>query len=113
MAKVTLHLNNNLIFVSIAAYRDPQLLPTVRDCIRKAGNPAQFRFGICWQRDTEDPSLPFGDDPRFRVFEVNWRESKGACWARAEIMKLWQGEDWFLQVDSHCRFAEAWGCCER
>lgn len=103
-----LPLGNNLIFVSIAAYRDPQLLPTVRDCIRKASNPARLRFGICWQRDTEDISLPFGDDPRFRVIEVNWRESRGACWARAEIMKLWQGEDWFLQVDSHCRFAEAW-----
>jgi hypothetical protein len=103
-----LHLDNNLIFISLAAYRDPQLLPTIEDCIRKAMNPARLRFGICWQRDTEDLSLPFGDDPRFRVLDVNWRESKGACWARAEIMKLWQGESWFLQVDSHCRFAEAW-----
>jgi Glycosyltransferase (GlcNAc) len=103
-----LHLDDNLIFVSIAAYRDPQLLPTLRDCIRKASNPARLRFGVCWQRDVEDPSLPFGDDTRFRMLDVNWRESKGACWARAEVMKLWQGEDWFLQVDSHCRFADAW-----
>lgn len=99
---------NDLIFISIAAYRDPQLAPTVQDCIRKASNPARLRFGICWQRDTEDAALPFGNDPRFRVLDVNWRESKGACWARAEVMKLWQGEQWFLQVDSHCRFAEAW-----
>ena len=103
-----MHLDNNLIFVSLAAYRDPQLLSTVQDCIRKASDPARLRFGICWQRDAEDPTLPWGDDSRFRVLDVNWRESKGACWARAEIMKLWQSENWFLQVDSHCRFADSW-----
>jgi hypothetical protein len=98
----------NLIFISLAAYRDPQLVPTVEDCMRKASDPTRLRFGICWQRDAEDPPLPFADDARFRVLEVSWRESKGACWARAECMKLWQGEDWFLQVDSHCRFTQAW-----
>lgn len=103
-----LDLDNDLIFVSLASYRDPQLAPTVRDCLGKASNPARLRFGICWQRDAEDPSLPFASDARFRVLDVNWRESKGACWARAEIMKLWRGEDWFLQVDSHCRFVEGW-----
>jgi hypothetical protein len=103
-----LDLDNDLIFVSLASYRDPQLVPTVCDCLGKASNPARLRFGICWQRDVEDLPLPFVEDPRFRVLNVNWRDSKGACWARAEIMKLWQGEDWFLQVDSHCRFVEAW-----
>ena len=24
------------------------------------------------------------------------------------VMKLWQGEDWYFQVDSHCRFAQGW-----
>ncbi len=100
--------DEGLIFVSIAAYRDSQLVPTVQDCLRKASNPARLRFGVCWQRDASDPALPFAEDPRFRVVEVNWRDSRGACWARAEIMKLWQGEDWFLQVDSHCRVAESW-----
>lgn len=94
--------------MSLAAYRDPQLLSTVQDCIRKANDPARLRFGICWQRDADNPPLPWRDDSRFRVLDVNWRESKGACWARAEIMKLWRGEDWFLQVDSHCRFADGW-----
>jgi len=96
------------IFISIAAYRDPQLVPTVLNCIEKAGNPERLRFGICWQRDKEEAVLPFREDPRFRILEVSWQESKGACWARAEIMKLWQGEDWFLQLDSHCRFANGW-----
>ncbi len=104
----SLNSSEELIFVSIAAYRDPQLIPTVMDCIRKARNPERLRFGICWQRGEEEEGLPFGEDPRFRILEVDWRQSKGACWARAEIMKLWQGEDWFLQLDSHCRFANGW-----
>lgn len=103
-------LNNReeLIFISIAAYRDPQLVPTVLDCMQKACNPERLRFGICWQRGEEEEPLPFFGDSRFRILDVDWRQSRGACWARAEIMKLWQGEDWFLQLDSHCRFANGW-----
>jgi Glycosyltransferase (GlcNAc) len=99
---------NDLIFVSIASYRDPQLLPTLLDCLRKASAPERLRFGVCWQRAVEDKALPLWEDPRFRVMDVDWRQSKGACWARAEVMNLWRGEDWFLQVDSHCRFAQGW-----
>jgi UDP-N-acetylglucosamine (GlcNAc):hydroxyproline polypeptide GlcNAc-transferase len=100
--------HSELIFVSIASYRDPQLVPTVLDCIAKASHPHRLRFGICWQRDAADAPLPFASDPRFQLIDVNWRDSKGACWARAETMKLWQGEHWFLQIDSHCRFANGW-----
>jgi hypothetical protein len=99
---------NNLIFVSIAAYRDPQLIPTIEDCIVKAKHPERLRFGICWQHDPESDTLPLRNDDCFRILAVDWRESRGACWARSEVMKLWRGEDWFLQVDSHCRFAWEW-----
>jgi hypothetical protein len=51
------------IFVSIAAYRDPELMPTVADCIRKACNPERLRFGICWQRGKKDARAPVLDDP--------------------------------------------------
>ena len=98
----------SLIFVSIAAYRDPQLAPTVLDCIAKARFPERLRFGICWQHGDEEALPPFAKDEPFRILDVPWQQSRGACWARAEVMKLWQGEDWFLQVDSHCRFAQDW-----
>ena len=42
------------IFVQIASYRDPQLLPTLRDCIAKATRPDLLRFGVCWQRDESE-----------------------------------------------------------
>jgi hypothetical protein len=99
---------NNLIFVSIAAYRDPQLVPTVEDCIAKARHPERLRFGICWQHSPGEDTLPYRQDECFRILAIDWRDSKGACWARSEVMKLWRGEEWFLQVDSHCRFASDW-----
>lgn len=99
---------DSLIFISIASYRDIQLVPTVEDLLAKADDPSRLRFGICWQHGDEQPSLPFRDNPRFRILDVPWHQSRGACWARAGIMKLWHGEQWFLQTDSHCRFRHGW-----
>ena len=42
------------IFVQIASYRDPELLPTIRDCIDKAKYPENLTFGICLQRDENE-----------------------------------------------------------
>jgi hypothetical protein len=96
------------IFVSIASYRDPQLGPTIDDCLAKARRPDRLTFGISWDHGPEEAPLDCFSDPAFRVLDVDWRESKGACWARGEIMKLWDNEKWFLQVDSHLRFVQDW-----
>ena len=72
------------IFVSIAAYRDPQLVPTISDCIAHARYPHDLHFGICWQHGPDEPP-PDADGARLRVIDVPWHESRGACWARAEV----------------------------
>ena len=97
-----------LIFISIASYRDRQLTSTIEDLLEKAERPERLRFGICWQHGGEATSLPYLDDARFRILDVDWRQSRGACWARAEIMQLWNKEDFYFQIDSHCRFALHW-----
>lgn len=96
------------IFVAIPSYRDPQLVPTVENCIARAVRPGALRFGICWQQDPTDRELSFGDDKHVRVVEYHWRESRGIGWARAQCMSLFQGEDFYLQLDSHHRFVEGW-----
>lgn len=96
------------MFVSIASYRDPQLVPTIRDCLDKARHPERLRFGICWQHGDEEVLPSWLGARQFSVLDVDWRESEGACWARAEIMKLWRGEEWYLQLDSHHRFVADW-----
>lgn len=96
------------IFVQIASYRDPELLPTIRDCINKSKYPERLTFGICWQRDETETMGEFFGDPNFKILDYHWSVSKGLCWARSEIQKLWNGEKYTLQLDSHHRFLENW-----
>lgn len=96
------------IFVQIASYRDPELLPTIRDCINKAKHPENLTFGICWQRDETESMEEFTNDERFKILDYHWSESKGLCWARSEIQKLWDGEEYTIQLDSHHRFLQDW-----
>jgi hypothetical protein len=98
----------NKIFVQIASYRDPELLPTIKDCLDKAKYPENLTFGICWQRDEHESLGEFKDDDRFQIIDVPWHESKGLCWARSLIQKLWNGEKYTMQLDSHHRFAQNW-----
>lgn len=96
------------IFVQIASYRDHELLPTIRDCINKAKHPENLTFGVCWQRDETESLEEFSEDQRFRVIDIHWSKSNGLCWARSEIQKLYQGEKYTLQLDSHMRFEKNW-----
>jgi hypothetical protein len=96
------------IFVSVASYRDPELVPTLQDCVRKARHPADLHFGVCWQHDPDEPPLPDLSPARISLIRLPWQDSGGACWARAQVMSLWNGEDFFLQIDSHHRFVQDW-----
>lgn len=99
------------IFVQIAAYRDPQLVPTIEDMIKNAKNPQHLRFGICRQyhpNDGFDNLDPYRKDKRFRIVDVLCEYSNGVCWARNQVQQLYKGEMYTLQIDSHMRFAENW-----
>jgi hypothetical protein len=104
-------MQNKKIFVQIASYRDNQLLPTLRDCLANAKYPENLTFGIAWQHnpsDEWDNLNEFNDDPRFRILDINYKESQGACWARNMLQRLYRGEEYTLQLDSHHRFAQDW-----
>lgn len=99
------------IFVSVASYRDPELQPTIDDCIAKAHWPGELRFGICWQRgpDEPDPADLARNGAKVRRLDVPFGDSKGACWARSRVQReLFNGEDFYLQIDSHHRFVQDW-----
>jgi hypothetical protein len=99
------------IFVQIASYRDPQLIPTIEDMIKNAKNPQHLRFGICRQyhpNDGFDNLDQYRDDKRFRIVDVLCEYSNGVCWARNQVQQLYKGEMYTLQIDSHMRFAENW-----
>lgn len=96
------------IFIQIASYRDPELIPTLNDCIEKAKNPQNLRFCICWQHDEKESLEPYIEDPRFKIIDIPYLQSKGACWARHSIQQHYNGEKYTLQLDSHHRFVQDW-----
>ena len=105
-------MNNDKIFVQIASYRDPELLPTIRDCLKKADNPENLVFSIAWQHSEDDEwdtlDKDYGSDERFHIIDIKWNESKGTCWARSETQSKYNGEGYMLQIDSHHRFVRGW-----
>ncbi len=96
------------IFVSIASYRDEYLPFTIDSCLANAVHPDRLTFGICWQADDSENLERFDGDSRFRIRKYPYYTSLGYGWARAEVQKLYAGEDYHLLIDSHTAFAPGW-----
>jgi hypothetical protein len=99
------------IFVQIASYRDPELLPTIIDCVSKSKSPENLTFGICRQfheDDKFDDLSEYENDERFRILNIPYNLTKGVCWARNQVQQLYKNEDYTLQIDSHMRFEKNW-----
>ncbi|MGE0521076.1 MAG: GlcNAc-transferase family protein [Candidatus Binatia bacterium] len=96
------------IFISIAAYREFDLINTLRDCFAQAADASRLRVCICWQRDAADSLAEFESDPRVDIIDVPYQESRGVCWARHLIQQRYGGETYALQIDGHHRFAPEW-----
>jgi hypothetical protein len=100
------------ILLHLPAYRDPELIPTIKDALDKAKHPERVHFGICRQYHPEDgfdDLSEYKEDKRFKIYECLYTEAKGLPWARAVINDtLLTDEDYVCQLDSHHRFAENW-----
>lgn len=102
------------IFVSIASYRDQELIDTVYSILRQAENPSNIFLSILSQdEDDKHPQL----EHIFKIFGVtdyqynmvHFSESRGACYARAEVQKyLTLDFKYYLQIDSHSQFVDKW-----
>jgi glycosyltransferase involved in cell wall biosynthesis len=94
------------IFVNVASYRDPECGPTVADLLAKAANPDAITVGLVLQAEPEDhaPVYP----KQVLTLAARASESRGVCWARSMGYRLWDGQDYVLQIDSHMRFTPDW-----
>jgi hypothetical protein len=101
---------SNTIFVSIASYRDKELIKTVNSCLSKAKYPENIKIGICWQYDEEEDTTVFDNNPQINISKIYWKDAKGSvCWARSLIQeKFFNGEEYYFQIDSHTLFAQDW-----
>lgn len=94
------------IFVQMTAYRGFDVVPTVRDCIERAKDRDGLHFGICLQQDEDVPSELSHD--RIKVEKASLNESQGHGWARSRAQSLYGGQDYTLQIEAGCRFADGW-----
>src|SRR5829696_6451250 len=97
------------IFVSIASYCDPVLPFTLERATSQAADPGRLHFGVVDQSPAGSPrvALPAGGGRQSQV-RIDVADARGPCWARAIAMSLYDGEDWFLQLDSHMDFDPGW-----
>lgn len=87
------------------------MLPTINNCLSNAKFPENLVFSIAWQHssgDAWDNLDAFATDPRFKIIDIDHKESRGACWARNRLQQQYDDEEYTLQLDSHHRFVENW-----
>lgn len=97
------------IFVSVAAYCDPMLSFTLQRAVQQAADPARLHFGVVEQLLAGMEAAPApGAGSRTSRLRIDALQARGPCWARALAMSLYDGEDWFLQLDSHMDFEPGW-----
>ncbi|KAJ3263994.1 Egl nine 3, partial [Borealophlyctis nickersoniae] len=102
------------IFVSVPSYRDPETHHTVSSLLKTATHPSRIHVGILYQdHPTEDVALhdqhALPSHSHIRTLHIPSHDAKGPAYARALIaQKLYAGETYYFQVDSHMRFAEGW-----
>lgn len=96
------------IFIQIASYRDRELIPTIKDCLKNAKYPENLVFAIGWQHDDTETLDGYDNDPRFKIIDIPYKDSKGVCWMRHQLNLLHTDEEYCMQLDSHHRFAPNW-----
>lgn len=112
------------IYISVASYRDPECRPTVEDIFLRASHPERLRVAIIDQRVEDDevppcaePEIPCDENPDQPLckfghlidsFPVSAPLSVGPVFARHLANRMYRGEYFAMQVDSHVRFIEGW-----
>lgn len=105
---------NNDIFVSIASFRDSECILTLKELYTNAQNPQNVYCGVYTQIDNNnnheqcyDSNFPFNTNVKRLI--INYKEAKGALWARIQIFKnLYAGEKYILMIDAHSHFVKHW-----
>jgi hypothetical protein len=95
------------IFISIASYRDPELERTIHSALDNAANPQDLHFGVMLQEfERFAPDLSWV--PNLTLQTIHPKMARGAGYARAQIIPMYSGQDYFLQIDSHTLFEKNW-----
>lgn len=95
------------IFVQISAYRDLELAPTILDAIEKSSGNYIINFGVhIVYLDESEINIP--DLTNVKYAKSKAPKNIGLGTGRAIAHQFYNGEDYYLQCDSHSRFVEGW-----
>lgn len=95
------------IFVQITAYHDYELTPTIMRAIKNASGENQINFGVhLLFKDNNDVPIPSRPDVKFAVSKAP--ENMGLGIGRALAHQFYNGEDYYLQIDSHSIMDPGW-----
>jgi len=105
-------LKPNKIFVSVASYRDDECHQTLKSIFENADNPLNVIVGTCQQNKESGENCGLNLDEKYkkqvRDITMDYMKAKGPTFARYWCSTLWEGEEFFLQIDSHTNFQKHW-----
>jgi len=105
--------NAATIFVAIPAFRDPECQRTIANLFAQAKEPERIHVGICAQYSWDEDSTSCFVEPvprptQVKILRLDAADARGPSWARYLTQKLYDGEAYYLQIDSHTRFTKDW-----
>lgn len=95
------------IFVQIAAFQDYELPRTIKDCILKSSKENDIYFGVHLCEISTMP-VPMSEYKNVRIKKSVAPDNLGVGTARYIANEFYNGEDYYLQIDSHMRFDQDW-----
>lgn len=95
------------VFVQIASYHDFELAKTLIHATKQKSNKHEIHFGVfnCYYREKEI-YIPKVDN--LKIIEKKAPEGIGVGKSRNIANSLYNGQDYYFQIDSHTRFKENW-----
>lgn len=101
------------IFVSISSYRDENCKQTLAQIFSKCKHCDRIHIGLVEQRDNSDTPCELGPEHaqyrgQMRVIRLHSSLARGPTYARYMTSRLWQGEQYFMQIDAHLNFIDRW-----
>ena len=97
------------IFISIASFRDPTLVKTIKSALDNAKYPDSIVFGLGLQYEPEEmPDLSFLHPRQKKTLYWKPEDRPGLIKIRYLLSKLYGYEQYFLMIDSHMEFIKDW-----
>ncbi len=104
----------NSIFVSVPSLDDSEIVPTVVNCLSESSGENEIHIGIAYsvifnsKKKVNKLRSELEKYPNVQIKSQNFNNHTGVGFGRLAAHSLYNGEDYFLQIDSHTLFTPSW-----